>query len=82
MKTYPTLHSLLDELFDLQEQLGEIESQYQSEVALFGDAWPGAQLQLASLRGSLYSLQQRINEHPDYPRYLSEQQSLDEDIPF
>lgn len=39
-----------------EECLGEIWSQYHSEVSLYGDAWPGAQIQLNELEESVARL--------------------------
>lgn len=41
---------LQEALGDLSEQYGETKAQADSEIALVGDAWPGAALDLAELR--------------------------------
>ena len=42
-----------DVLYEAQSQLGDIQAEYYGEVARYGDAWPGAQLQLARYRKAL-----------------------------
>lgn len=42
-----------DVLYEAQSQLGDIEAEYYGEVARYGDAWPGSQLQLQRYRQSL-----------------------------
>lgn len=44
---------LADELDAGYEALSEIEGQYRSEVAAFGDAWPGAAIQVADIKAAL-----------------------------
>jgi len=39
---------IMDALHDDDLYGGEIEAEYRNEVALFGDAWPGAALQIAA----------------------------------
>ena len=56
----------LEELYDYgecaSEALAETECQYKSEVALFGDAWPGAAIQLDEMRSGLHRAEKRIEE--------------------
>ena len=52
--------TLEDELFWLEEHLGEVECQYRSECALYGDAGPGQGLEVARLRNIRASLIRRI----------------------
>lgn len=47
---------ILEGIEAVDEQLGEIECQHRSECALFGDSWPGAQLQIAEIRSHLGEL--------------------------
>ncbi len=42
-----------DALYEAQSQLGDIEAEYYGEVARYGDAWVGAQPQLARYRKAL-----------------------------
>lgn len=46
----------------LSEQYGELLTQYNSEVALYGDAWPGAALQLESLMEQVKKAEARVAE--------------------
>ena len=52
--------SLEEELFWLDEHLGEVESQYRSECAMFGDAGPGQGSNVARLKKIRASLVRRI----------------------
>lgn len=47
---------------DLQEHLAESEAQYQSEVAMFGDAGPGQGLQVADLKREVASVTARLKQ--------------------
>ena len=42
-----------DALYEAQSQYTDIYAEYRGEVSRYGDAWPGAQLQLARYRKSL-----------------------------
>lgn len=42
-----------DVLYEAESQLGDIEAEYYGEVARYGDAWVGAQLQLQSYRQTI-----------------------------
>jgi hypothetical protein len=52
--------TLEDELFWLEEHLGEVETQYRSECALYGDAGPGQAYNIARLKNIRASLIRRI----------------------
>lgn len=63
----------VDKLEDLQarydeagEHLAEVTAEYKSEVALCGDAWPGAQIAIADIRIEVAKLHKEIVSHPDY----------------
>ena len=43
------------------DALGEFEAQYYSEIAHYGDAWPGAADQLHSLRKGMYKTRQKLD---------------------
>jgi hypothetical protein len=51
------LLDLIDDLsYDLSEawsQLGEIEAEHRNETALFGDSWPGAQIEIGRSRKAM-----------------------------
>jgi hypothetical protein len=48
-----TDEELSDFIADTIEVLGETETQHRSECALYGDSWPGAQIQIQNIRDSL-----------------------------
>lgn len=61
-----TTDDLLDQLQDTEQRLGETESQHQSEVAAYGDSWPGACLQINDMRVSLACMREVLtNRHGD-----------------
>lgn len=76
----------LEELQEANEEgcetLAETECQYRSEVALYGDAWPGAQIHIQAIREGLASLAEIIARR--FPETLAvvELQDDDYDIPF
>jgi len=43
------------------DALGEFEAQYYSEIAHYGDAWPGSAEQLQSLREGIYTTRQELD---------------------
>jgi hypothetical protein len=51
---------------ETEEILGELEGQYRSEVALYGDAWPGAVQEIARVTKILKA--QRLALGLDKPR--------------
>jgi hypothetical protein len=55
-----TNFTLEDELFWLEEHLGEVETQYSSECALYGDAGPGQGYEVIRLKKIRASLIRRI----------------------
>lgn len=52
---------LLDILDEAIEHYGEIKAQYDSEVALYGDAWPGAQVDLNNAHQAMLKFQAEAN---------------------
>lgn len=59
----------LEALPFLEENLGEHEAQYRSEVAMFGDAGVGQALRIRSMQAELYSMRARLTsllgqQHP------------------
>jgi hypothetical protein len=52
---------LLDMLNEAIEACGEIKAQYGSEVALYGDAWPGAQIDLDNAYQAMQRFQAEDN---------------------
>jgi hypothetical protein len=52
--------------FFLCEQLGEMTAEHRGEVARFGDSWPGAQLDLAHLRGVIDAIELRLDTWPEF----------------
>ena len=46
-----TLDEIAEDLGDCGEYLGEIETQYRSECAMFGDAGPGQGLEVTRVKG-------------------------------
>ena len=42
------------------EMLGDNETQYRSEIALYGDAWPGAAIQLDAMRADLAEIETEL----------------------
>lgn len=47
---------LIEQIEHAQEALGETVSQHRAETAMYGDSWPGAQLQIADMRRDLSAL--------------------------
>lgn len=47
--SHMTVNDLHDTVEALSENLGEVESQHQSETACYGDSWPGAQIEISNM---------------------------------
>ncbi len=85
-----SLDELLEDLYMGSETLGEIECQHASETALYGDSWPGAQIQIQESRDSLARLRDIIARR--FPEALKPRQperflgvpagEENDDIPF
>ena len=58
--TYDELCEAHDQL---SQQLGEIIAEHRSETAMFGDSWPGAQIQIADMQRVVRELEARIEAH-------------------
>ena len=97
MNMHPIIKLLIDTQESIvygEEHLGEIQSEYRSECALFGDAWPGALCQLAEIRRMLKEEEDKLralNRHarklglinrPAKPVKRTLEQLMAEDIPF
>lgn len=55
-----TLEGLQTEYEVMSEQLGDIISQHRAEVALAGDSWPGAQIQIGEMTRYVSKLEGEI----------------------
>lgn len=44
------------------EHLGETICQHRSETAMFGDSWPGAQIEISRMHERLRELEQELND--------------------
>lgn len=51
-------------LDQLEERLGELKAQAQSETTAFGDAWPGAWVQIGELEEQARALRKHLG-HPE-----------------
>lgn len=56
-----TTEDLEEEYDHANEHLGEVETQYASEVALYGDAWVGANDELARIQRHVEALRTELN---------------------
>lgn len=65
--TYADLAECVD---FVAESYGDMRAEHRGEVARFGDSWPGAQLQLASMRRDLEALELELAGHPDRLSHL------------
>lgn len=65
-------------LADLYDMLSDSEAQFGAEVAMFGDAWPGAYDELTRLRGAIEELS---GPEPESPSADSMDVDADE-LPF
>lgn len=54
------IEELYEDLRIAEEVYDECYTQHRSECALYGDSWPGAQIQLENMRQGIVKLQQRI----------------------
>ena len=86
-----TYEQLLEDLSQAEQQLGETIAEHKNETAMFGDSWPGAQLQISELQSFVADLREAVERHPDRPRqtvadmpamYIETDADLDDDIPF
>lgn len=57
---------LADELDQANEILGELICQHRSECALYGDSWPGAQIDIQKARGLFDRIRRELEAHPDH----------------
>lgn len=86
---YEDFDELCEALGYFHEQYGETYAEHRNETAMFGDSWPGAQLQLAEMSAAIRRAEAVVAGHPsagapvapkklevvgDYPE--------DDDIPF
>jgi len=79
-----SIETIYEEIEDCSGYLGEIEGQYQAEVAMFGDAWAGAQEEVNHVRTCLSRLNEELVNHPDYAPFIPAV-TIDDDydgIPF
>jgi hypothetical protein len=58
------MRALCMELENAEEYLDETETQLGSECSLYGDGWPGAQLDVESALSSVNKLRARLNMPP------------------
>lgn len=79
MSDYAKWIDLCDLLHDKEETLAEIEGQHLAEVNHYGDSWPGAQIQIASLKQSIKDTKRKIQ---DCGFRSSQPQDLYDDIVF
>lgn len=54
------INILSDEVGNAWEMVGDLVAQHHSEVAMFGDSWPGAQLEVWNAESSLRSSEQEL----------------------
>ena len=83
---YSTDYEKMVGLMDfLVQQLGETQAQHNSETSLYGDSWPGAQLQIADMREQISMLDGTMRAHPDFPKPPCPIESIEyrcDDMPF
>ena len=77
----------LIELFGpLSEGYGEMVAEFRNECAMFGDAWPGAQIQLRETGSQLSRIERRIRaleaKFPAPARELTAEDLLGDPDPF
>lgn len=65
----PCLSDLIEELQYLEEHIAEVGAEMANEVAMFGDSWPGSQLQLSEKRQRAAELRKLIEEARVAPRF-------------
>jgi hypothetical protein len=58
------VRALCEDLEYSEEHLDEIETQFGSECSLYGDGWPGAQLDIERSLAHVNSLRARLNMKP------------------
>jgi len=58
--TEAKLNKEQEELYELYERHGETDAQYRSECAAFGDAWPGAVIEVDALRKAVDRQERRV----------------------
>ena len=58
-----TFDELCEAHDDICQRLGETIAQHRSETAMFGDSWPGAQIQIAEMQEHERELRARIEAH-------------------
>ena len=71
-----SLRDIEEEIEMLTEILGETETQHLSECALYGDSWPGAQIQIENMKERLAFLNLLR------PSMLLDFETIDDDIPY
>lgn len=76
------IEAMFEELEEAYAHAGEIEAQYHSEVAMFGDAWPGAQAQLDSVKAFIREREIDLGIGRLSPVVAPELPVDDDDIPF
>ena len=60
------INEILEDLDIAEITLDEIRGQFASEVALYGDGWPGAQIDIALAADVVQKLGLEYRNHPDY----------------
>lgn len=75
-----TYASLCADLAAAEEHYGEIDTQYRSECALYGDAWPGAALDRDRAWKIVVALRRQVEQHPDAPPPAAHTEY--DDLPF
>lgn len=82
------VEELMDDLQCAEEYYGEILTQHQSECALYGDSWPGAQIQIDKAFQSMKRIKAELeiaieDESPGYfKEYKERDWATDYDIPY
>ena len=58
------MNDLYEQLQDAEDQYAEMEAQFGSECALYGDAWPGSQDQLTRLLDWINATRKELGMEP------------------
>lgn len=81
-----SLEQLCEDYDVLNQCAGEIEAEHRSEVAAFGDSWPGACEQVRRANAAAEAARVAMEAHPDYrpwtPPAPVDDLPEDADIPF
>lgn len=76
---------LCEELDHAEEALWETEMQHKSECSLYGDSWPGAQIQIQQMRDGIDILKRQLKDCPvayEIPDDADAKWGDFDDIPF